>query len=78
MKFYKSPEYAEKMGRKSPLEPLLPFPSQQPWLIQFKLTADCVHFMAMPITVMVGYDNVIFGKALSDIGGKDGILPDQL
>lgn len=35
MKFYKSPEYAEKMGRKSPLEPLLPFPPQQPWLIQF-------------------------------------------
>ena len=41
-------------------------------------TADCAHFMAMPITVMVGYDNVIFGKALADIGGEDGIVPDHL
>jgi hypothetical protein len=34
--------------------------------------------MAMPITVMVGYDNVIFGKALPEMGGKDGVLPNHL
>jgi hypothetical protein len=50
MKFYTSPEYAEKMN------------------------PDVVHFMAMPITVMVGYDNQIFGKAIPDMGEKDGVL----
>jgi hypothetical protein len=29
--------------------------------------------MAMPIKVMAGQDNLIFGKAVQDAGGKDGI-----
>jgi hypothetical protein len=78
MKFYQSPEYAKKMGRKSPLETRFAFLSAAIADPNPNLTADCEHFMSMPIAVMVGYDNVIFGKAITDIGGKDGLLPEHL
>lgn len=35
------------------------------------LAPDCQHFMAMPIRVAVGYDNVIYGAGV--LGGKDGV-----
>lgn len=34
--------------------------------------------MAMPITVMVGYDNLIFGEAIPDVGGSSGISEKDL
>jgi hypothetical protein len=37
------------------------------------LAPDCEHFMAMPIRVAVGYDNLIFGEAMPNMGGKDGV-----
>ncbi|KAK0938560.1 hypothetical protein LTR48_005138 [Friedmanniomyces endolithicus] len=39
---------------------------------------DCAHFMAFPIHVMVGYDNLIFGHAIPGEGGKDGITAETL
>ncbi|KAK5128228.1 hypothetical protein LTR85_002895 [Meristemomyces frigidus] len=39
---------------------------------------DCAHFMAMPINVMAGYDNLIFGHAIPGEGGKDGITSEVL
>ncbi|RDW61577.1 hypothetical protein BP5796_11469 [Coleophoma crateriformis] len=38
------------------------------------LNPDSVHFMALPISVMVGQENLIFGKAIEGMGGTDGIL----
>jgi hypothetical protein len=37
---------------------------------------DCAYFMAMPITVYVGEENLVFGKAVEGlgVGGKNGIL----
>ncbi|KAF1990402.1 hypothetical protein K402DRAFT_325203 [Aulographum hederae CBS 113979] len=37
------------------------------------LGPDTVHFMAMPIKVMAGRDNVIYGAAVPEAGAKDGI-----
>ena len=34
--------------------------------------------MARSVTVMVGYDNQIFGKAIPGIGGQDGVLEKDL
>ena len=34
--------------------------------------------MAMPITIMVGYDNLIFGEAIPDIGGNSGVAGKDL
>ncbi|KXL44412.1 MAG: hypothetical protein FE78DRAFT_40837 [Acidomyces sp. 'richmondensis'] len=38
---------------------------------------DCEHFMAMPIHVMVGYENLIYGKGIPD-DGTDGVTADNL
>jgi len=38
-----------------------------------KLFPDSDHFMAMPIRVMAGYDNLIFGDAVPSSGGKNGV-----
>lgn len=37
------------------------------------LAPDCEHFMAMPIHVAVGYENLIFGEAVPGSGGNDGV-----
>ncbi|KAK3703728.1 hypothetical protein LTR37_014306 [Vermiconidia calcicola] len=37
------------------------------------LAPDCKHFMAMPIHVAVGYENVIYGEGHPDTGGKNGV-----
>lgn len=42
------------------------------------MNPDCKHFMEMPIHVMAGYENVIFGRAIPDSGGKDGVLESEL
>ncbi|RVX71587.1 hypothetical protein B0A52_03771 [Exophiala mesophila] len=42
------------------------------------LAPDVSHFMAMPITIMVGYDNLIFGEAIPDIGGNSGVAGKDL
>jgi len=34
---------------------------------------DTANFMAMPIKIMVGTDNVIFGEGLTLLGGSDGL-----
>lgn len=36
------------------------------------MAPDCKHFMDMPISIYIGEENLVFGKALD---GKDGILP---
>jgi hypothetical protein len=40
------------------------------------MSPDCAYFMAMPISVYVGEENLVFGKAVEGLGegGKDGIL----
>ena len=42
------------------------------------LLADIAHFMALPITVMVGYDNLIFGEPIPQIGGSAGVSEKEL
>jgi hypothetical protein len=36
------------------------------------LGPDCNHFMELPYTVMAGTENLVFGKAVPEMG-KDGI-----
>ncbi|OBT39689.1 hypothetical protein VE00_09973 [Pseudogymnoascus sp. WSF 3629] len=38
------------------------------------LSADCDRFMALPMTYMVGYENLVVGDASKAMGGKDGFL----
>lgn len=40
------------------------------------LAPDCEHFMATPIHVAVGYENLISGEAIPGSGGKDGVTRD--
>ncbi|PYH95282.1 hypothetical protein BO71DRAFT_323512, partial [Aspergillus ellipticus CBS 707.79] len=37
------------------------------------LADDCRLFMQLPMTFMVGYENLIVGEAANEIGGRDGI-----
>jgi hypothetical protein len=37
------------------------------------MAPDCKYFMAMPITVYAGEENIIFGDAITGMGGTDGI-----
>lgn len=38
------------------------------------LAPDCQHFMAMPIHLTVGYENLIYGEAIPEMnGGKSGL-----
>jgi hypothetical protein len=39
------------------------------------LSPDCKYFMdtSIPVKVMAGYDNIIFGKTVPGVGGTDGI-----
>lgn len=48
------------------------YPSQSPEYAK-ALAPDCQHFMAMPIHVAVGYDNLIYGEAIPNMGGRDGV-----
>lgn len=53
------------------------------WMLQSPdyakaLAPDCEHFMTMPIHVMVGQDNLIFGHAIPGEGGKDGVVSENL
>lgn len=34
---------------------------------------DCSRFMELPMTYMVGHENLIVGDALGDIGGNNGL-----
>ena len=38
-----------------------------------KLFPDSDNFMAMPIKIMAGYDNLIFGEAVPHAGGNNGV-----
>ncbi|KAK5692415.1 hypothetical protein LTR97_010723 [Elasticomyces elasticus] len=42
------------------------------------MAPDCKHFMTMPIHVMVGQDNLIFGHAIPGEGGEDGVTSENL
>jgi len=42
------------------------------------LQADAVYFMALPVYVMVGYDNVIFGGPTPNIGSNAGVTEEDL
>lgn len=37
------------------------------------LSNDCNRFMALPMTYMVGYENLVVGEALEALGGKSGL-----
>lgn len=37
------------------------------------LADDCQLFMKLPMTYMVGYENLVVGDASRAIGGKDGL-----
>ncbi|KPM43011.1 hypothetical protein AK830_g3539 [Neonectria ditissima] len=37
------------------------------------LSDDCNRFMSLPMTYMVGYENLVVGEGLSVLGGTDGI-----
>lgn len=37
------------------------------------LSDDCDRFMALPMTYMVGYENLVVGDANSSMGEKDGL-----
>ena len=43
------------------------------------MAPDCEHFMAMPISVYIGEENLVFGKSVEGLGegGKDGILREE-
>ena len=34
---------------------------------------DCSRFMALPMTYMIGYENLVVGDAAQAIGGKSGL-----
>jgi hypothetical protein len=38
------------------------------------MSPDCEYFMAMPISIYAGEDNVTFGAGFKGMDGKDGIL----
>lgn len=38
------------------------------------LGADCQLFMELPMTYMVGQENIVVGHAVPEIEGKDGFL----
>lgn len=42
------------------------------------LGPDCKRFMALPMTYMVGYENIIVGDASRAMGGNDGIAKKDL
>ncbi|KAM0322631.1 hypothetical protein ACHAPQ_008949 [Fusarium lateritium] len=37
------------------------------------LSDDCDRFMALPMTYMVGYENLVVGDAPKSLSGKDGL-----
>lgn len=39
------------------------------------LKDDCDLFMALPMTYMVGYENLVVGSVPEELGGKDGMQP---
>ena len=39
---------------------------------------DTANFMAMPIRILVGTENVIFGEGLASMGGSDGVQKAEL
>jgi len=42
------------------------------------LSADAQRIFKPEPVIMAGYENIIFGKALGDLGGTDGVLPEDL
>lgn len=38
------------------------------------LSDDCNRFMALPMTYMVGYENLVVGDASAGLGGKHGLV----
>ena len=42
------------------------------------MSPDCEHFMAMPIHVYAGEENIVFGEKIGRMGGKDGILGEEV
>lgn len=37
------------------------------------LSDDCNRFMALPMTYMVGYENLVVGDASTEMGGRNGM-----
>ncbi|KAK4941428.1 hypothetical protein LTR10_018697 [Elasticomyces elasticus] len=42
------------------------------------MNPDAIYFMALPVYVMVGYDNLIFGEATPRIGSSAGVTEEDL
>lgn len=67
-RFYGSPEYANNTLRQY-LSALL----MNPLLTYTTDRKDTANFMAMPLRIVVGVENVIFGQGLTSFGGGDGL-----
>lgn len=39
------------------------------------LKDDCDRFMVLPMTYMIGYENLVVGTVPKELGGKDGMKP---
>jgi len=71
--FFKSEEYVQKMNSKGPSQYLtivFHFESR----LMTCLSGDEDNWLARPVCMMVGYDNLIYGKALPAPRTTDGIL----
>lgn len=42
------------------------------------VAGDAQKFLKGEVSIMAGYENIIFGKAIPELGGTDGILPKDL
>jgi hypothetical protein len=71
IKFSSTPHFTEKMVRKYTPTDFCHFPVTNLFLSE----GDGAEFMAGPIYVMAGYDNLIYGAKIETSGGSDGILP---
>ncbi|TKA75001.1 hypothetical protein B0A55_02647 [Friedmanniomyces simplex] len=79
VQFHQTPDMKEK-AKQLGLEHVAFDGCSEIWSPEYAnaMQPDCAHFLAFPIHVMVGYDNLIFGHAIPGEGGKDGITPETL
>lgn len=72
--FFSGPEYAQSMNSMLASSHCSKYvlKSISPWI------DDEGNWLARPVRFMVGYDNLIFGQAISLPGTTDGILPSDM
>jgi hypothetical protein len=79
MAFFKSEEYVQKMKSKPFCIPKILFPRATASLsFLFEQLGDESNWLARPVFVMAGYDNLIYGNRLPVPGATDGLLLSDL